>query len=58
MKSAVGHRNKKNPKSAEAYQKARRERNSIMKQEWVGGKIVEGGHWKHTFVGQRTGAAI
>lgn len=45
-KSDKGHRNKKNPRSQEAYQKEREQRNrSRGKQVWVGGLIRDGGHW-------------
>jgi len=40
------HRNRKNPRSREAYQVARQERNARRgKQVWVGGSIRQGGHW-------------
>lgn len=45
-KNEKDHRNKKNPRSAEAYQEERKEQNrSRGKQVWIGGLILEGGHW-------------
>lgn len=46
-KSEKGHDRRKNPKSAEAYQQQRRERNAERPfQYWIGGSVAEGGHWE------------
>ena len=51
-KNEKDHRNKKNPRSAEAYQEERKEQNrSRGKQVWIGGSIKEGGHWDRTIAG-------
>lgn len=59
MKGTVTHRDRKNPRSAEAYQKERHEKNAVRgKQVWVPNvvaqiqdeTIVEGGHWDHIIV--------
>lgn len=47
-KNTKEHRDRKNPRSRDAYEKDRRaRRDSRPKQRWVGGETVaEGGHWE------------
>jgi hypothetical protein len=52
MKGTVSHRDRKNPRSADAFQKEREKQNRARgKQVWVGGSIKEGGHWERTTAG-------
>jgi hypothetical protein len=54
QKSEKGHNNRKNPRSAQVYQKENQERNrSRGKQVWIGGSIKEGGHWDRINVGKQ-----
>jgi len=48
MRSDKGHRNRKNPGSAEFFQKQRKEQNVARpKQRWVGGEsVATGGRWE------------
>ena len=54
-KNEIDHRVKKNPRSADLYQKQREAKNATRgKQIWVGGEsIKEGGHWERITVGSK-----
>jgi len=46
-KNTKDHFARRNMGSAEFFKKQRKERNAEKgKQRWVGGKIVDGGHWE------------